>query len=398
MSTDPLPRVFLLPGRDKRLRGGHPWVYSNEVRLDDESKALAPGAVVSLHRTDGKPLGVGTFNAHCLIAFRLFSTAPNTTLDSAFIEARLGRALALRQRLYDAPFYRLVHGEADGLPGLVVDRFGDTLVVQTATAGTDALLPVILAALDAVVGPTAVVLRNDGAFRRLESLSETVAVVSGEVAPPIEIKQDGLIFVADPVGGQKTGWFFDQRPNRAAVAALVRDKESVLDAYCHSGAFAIAAAAQGASEVVGVDRSDPALDLARQTAERNGVAERCEFVRGDAFDELEKLAAVGRRFDVVFADPPAFAKSRRDMKSGLKGYRKLARLAAPLVRAGGLLALSSCSHNVDGEAFSREVATGIARSDRGARILRTGGAGPDHPVHPFLPESAYLKSLLMQLD
>lgn len=393
-----IPRVFLLPGRDKRLKGGHPWVYSNEVRLDDEAKSVAPGTVVTLHRTDGKPLGVGTFNPHCLIAFRLWAEAPGTTIDGAFIAARLGGALALRQRLYAAPFYRLVHGDADGLPGIVVDRFADTVVVQTATAGADALLPMILEALDSVVAPKAIVLRNDGAFRRLEDLPETVAVVSGEVTPPIDVVEDGLTFVADPLAGQKTGWFFDQRPNRAAVAALVRPDDQVLDVYCHSGAFAIAAAAAGAGDTVAIDRSEPALALARQSAEKNRVGDRCTLVRGDAFAELERLATEKRKFDIVFADPPAFAKSRRDLKSGLKGYRKLARLVAPLVRSGGFLSISSCSHNVDSETFCREIATGITRGGRFARILRSAGAGADHPVHPFLPESAYLKSLLLQLD
>ena len=398
MTENPPPRVFLLPGRDKRLKDGHPWVYSNEVRLDGEIKAVPPGSIVALHRTDGKPLGLGTFNPHCLIAFRLLTDDPGATIDGAFVEARMGRALALRQRLFTAPLYRLVHGEADGLPGVVVDRFGDTLVVQTATAGADALLPMILEALDSVVSPTAIVLRNDGAFRRLEDLPETVAVVSGEVTPPIDIVEDGMTFLADPLAGQKTGWFFDQRPNRAAVAALVRPGDQVLDVYCHSGAFAITAAVAGAGQVLAIDRSEPALALARLSAENNAVGGRCTLVRGDAFGELEPLAAEGRRFDIVFADPPAFAKSRRDLKSGLKGYRKLARLVAPLVRAGGLLAISSCSHNVDPETFSREVATGIDRAGRGGRILRGAGAGPDHPVHPFLPESAYLKSLLLQLD
>ncbi len=397
MTADSLPRIYLRPGGDKRLRRGHPWVYSNEIRMDDETKALPAGTLVSLHRVDGKPLGVGTFNPHCLIAFRRFTRDAGVTVDHAFLRTRLESALALRRRLFAAPFYRLVHGDADGLPGLVVDRFGDVLAVQTATAGTEALLPSILAALDEALKPRAVVLRNDGAFRRLENLDTYVRVAKGDVDDPVEVHEGDLAFLADPVKGQKTGWFLDQRDNRAFMARLCRDAR-VLDLYCYGGGFAISAAAGGAAEVTAVDSSEPALGLARRAAVLNGVDGRCTFVQGNAFEELERLAQAGERFQVVIADPPAFVKSRKDLAMGLKGYRKLARLAAAVAEPGGFLFLASCSHNVDTDRFAEESARGIATAGRTGRIIRSAGAAPDHPVHPNLPESAYLKSLVLHLD
>lgn len=391
------PNLFLSPGRDKRVSSGHPWAYSNEVNMTAEARALAPGTPVALHRVDGKALGVGTFNPHALIAVRLFAARPEARLDAGLIADRLERALALRARLYDAPFYRLVHAEADGLPGLVADRFGDALVLQATTAGMDRLMPDVLAAAVAVLAPEVVVLRNDVAARRLEDLEAGVRVAKGTLAGPVEVDEAGLRFLADLEGGQKTGWYFDQRDNRAFMTRLAAGGR-VLDVYCHTGAFAIAAAAAGAPSVLGIDSSDAALALARQSAALNGVADRIAFERGEAFEALEALGQKPERFRVVFADPPAFAKSRREVASALKGYRKITRLAAPLVEAGGFLFVASCSHNVELSAFVDEVARGLRRAGREGRILRVAGAGPDHPVHPHLPETAYLKAVALQLD
>ena len=390
-------RVFLLAGRDRRVATGHPWVFSNEIRMDAETKGLEPGALATLHRVDGKPLGIGTFNAHSLIAFRRFSGNPQGVVDRAFVQQRLERALALRTKLFAEPFYRLIHGEADGLPGLVADRFADALVLQVGTAGMEALLPEVLAAIDDVLAPATVVLRNDGAQRSLEGLEQYVRVVTGAVDGPVEVAEGGVRFLADLVEGQKTGWFFDQRDNRAFVAGLGAGAR-MLDLYCHSGGFALLAAQAGASQVVAVDSSARALDLARAAAEANGLAERCTFRRGDAFAELERLAEAGERFDVVAADPPAFVKTRKELKSGLKGYAKLARLAARLVAPGGFLFVASCSHNVETGLFAEAVAKGMGQSGRSGRILRTSAAAADHPVHPRLPETAYLKAMVLELD
>jgi len=392
-----LPSVFLMPGGDRRLRAGHPWVYSNEVRMDAEAKALPPGAVVALRRVDGKRLGVGTFNARALIAFRLFDADPRTAIDEDFLAQRLRRALALRQRLYAEPYYRLVHGEADGLPGLVADRFGDVLVLQLGTAGMEALLERLLAAVDAVLAPGAVVLRGDGAFRAAENLERSVRVAKGRLAAPVAVREAGMAFPADVVEGQKTGWFFDQRDNRAFVAALAGGA-TMLDVFCHGAAFGVGAAARGATDVLGIDSSERALELGHEAARLNGVADRCRFLHGDAFRHLEELGGAGARFQVVAADPPAFVKSKKDLKSGLRGYRKLARLAARLVAPGGFLFLASCSYNVETAPFAKEVAAGLRGAGRTGRVIRSAGAGPDHPVHPFLAESAYLKTVVLHLD
>ncbi|MBM3580786.1 MAG: class I SAM-dependent rRNA methyltransferase [Alphaproteobacteria bacterium] len=391
------PRVYLLHGRDKRVGFGHPWAYSNEIRMDAAAKAIPPGALAQLVRVDGKFVATGTFNPKTLIAFRAFARDADTPIDRAFIAGRLRAALALRERLYAKPFYRLIHAEADGLPGLIVDRLGGTCVLQAGTAGIETLTPEILAALDEVLGPRAVVLANESPLRALEGLETYARLVSGELSGPVEVEESGLVFFADPLGGQKTGWFFDQRDNRAFVAHLARDAGSVLDLYSYVGGFAVAAA-QGARRVLAVDSSAAALDLAKRAAAKNGVAGRCEFRKQDAFDALEALAAGPERFDIVVADPPPFARSKKDVPAALKGYRKLARLAAGLVAPGGFLFIASCSHNVTAEAFALEVAGGVSRAGREGRVLRATGAGPDHPVHPLLPETAYLKSLTLQLD
>jgi 23S rRNA (cytosine1962-C5)-methyltransferase len=391
------PRVFLTAGGDRRIAAGHPWAYSNEIRMDAAAKALPAGTIATLHRVDGKSLGVGSFNPHTLIAFRLFDRDADIEIDEHFLARRLNRALRLRQQLFDRPYYRLIHAEGDGIPGLVVDRYGPVFVLQVNTAGIEGLTPALVRALARAASPEAIVLRNDAPARAVEGLPAAVTVVSGEIGGAVPVEEGGLGFFADVIHGQKTGWYFDQRLNRAAVAPLAA-AATMLDAYSHTGGFAVAAAAAGATRVVAVDSSEPALALARQAAAGNGIADRLTCVRGDVFAELERLAADGERFRVVVADPPAFVKSKKELASGLRGYRKLARLAARLVEPEGFLFIASCSHNVDAAAFTGEVAQGLARAGRIGRILRQTGAGPDHPVHPHLPETAYLKSLLIALD
>ena len=391
------PTIMLRAGEHKRVLTGHPWVYSNEVVMDAATKALPPGGVVRVVSHDGRAIGTAMFNPQPLIAARILTRDPAATIDRRFIAERLERAQALRNRLFDAPYYRLVHAEADGLPGTVIDRFGDTIVVQVNTAGMELLLPELLAALDDVVRPATVLLRNDGAVRTLEGLDSYVRVSKGSVDAPIELVENGVRFVADLREGQKTGWFFDQRDNRAMVAHLSRGAR-LLDVYCYTGGFAVQSAAAGASEVLAVDRSDAALVLAGRAAALNGVAERCRFQRGDAFGTLEALAGQGERFDIVVADPPAFVKSKKDMNQAARAYRKLARLASVLVGPGGFLFIASCSHHMAGENFAEQVARGLGDAGRTGRILRSSGAAADHPVHAALPETAYLKALLLQVD
>jgi 23S rRNA (cytosine1962-C5)-methyltransferase len=389
--------VRLVPGGHRRAEAGHPWIYSNEVAMDAAAKALPAGALVTLRRADERPFGVALFNPHTLIAARLLDRDAARAIGRRFFQRRIERALELRQRLYDKPYYRLVHAEADGLPGLVVDRFGPVLAVQANSAGMDRLAPVILEALQGVLSPAAVVLRNDSPARALEGLGSETRIAFGAVAGPIELEEGGTVFLADVVEGQKTGWFYDQREARAFVAGLARGAR-VLDLYCHSGGFAVMAAHRGASYALGLDRSEPALALAGAAAARNGVADKCEFRRAEIFAEAAAMPARGERFDIVVADPPPFARTKRDVGAALRGYRKLARLAVQLTRPGGFLFLASCSYNVGMPEFADAVRHGLADAGRFARILKNAGAGPDHPVHPALPESAYLKALTLALD
>jgi 23S rRNA (cytosine1962-C5)-methyltransferase len=391
------PQITLLPSGHRRAEGGHPWIYSNEIVMDAAAKALAPGTLVTLRRTDGRPFGVAMFNPRTLIAARVLDRDSGRAIGKRFFTRRIERALKLRERLYDAPYYRLVHAEADGLPGLVIDRFGAVLVVQANAAGMDRLLPVITDALRDLLAPKTIVLRNDSPARTLEGLELETLVALGTIGGPVPVEEGGTVFAADVLAGQKTGWFFDQRDNRGFITGLAAGAR-VLDLYCYSGGFAVGAAHKGAAAVLGIDRSEPALALAAEAARRNGVAEACVFRRGDVFAEAAALATAGERFDIVIADPPPFARSKREVPAALRGYRKLARLAAQATAPAGFVFLASCSHNVEAADFAEAVRRGLVDAGRFARILRSTGASPDHPVHPALPESAYLKALTLTLD
>ncbi len=392
-----LPLLRLKPREGRRARAGAPWIFSNEIALDAEAKALSAGHLVRLEGDDGRDFGIGYFNPKSLIAVRLFETASSTAIDEAFFRQRLARALTLRESLYAQPYYRLVHSEGDGLPGLTVDRFDRVLVVQVATAGMENLLAPALSALRTLMAPETIVLRADAPVRALEGLENSVRTEGIALSHHLTVEENGARYFADLTGGQKTGWYFDQRDNRAFLASLAKNK-TMLDAYCYSGGFGILGARAGAGEVAGVDSSAPALALAQDAAAANGVEKTCRFIKADVFEELDRLAAKGERFDVVAADPPPFVRSRKDLEAGAKAYRKLARLAASLVTPNGILFLASCSHNISPERFALECGIGIQRSGRRASIIRHAGASPDHPVHPHLPETAYLKALVYALD
>jgi 23S rRNA (cytosine1962-C5)-methyltransferase len=392
-----LPVVKIMPGRHKRVRAGHPWVFSNEVEMSPDAKTLEPGMPVTLVDASGAAIGTALFNPKPLISARMLTPEPDAVLNTDWIAARFERALALRDRLFGAPYYRLIHAEADGMPGLIVDRYGDICALQLNTAGMDRLADGIVTALRRTISPKGIVIQRDGAARRLEGLEGAPVQILGDVPSPAPVMENGVRFLADLAGGQKTGWFFDHRENRARAAQLSGGR-SVLDCYCYLGGFGLQAAAAGASSVLCVDRSQPALDLSRQAADEAGFGDRVKFEKSEAFGALEVLVGEGRRFGVVVADPPAFVKTKKDLKPGARGYRKLARLAATLVEPDGILVIASCSHHVDPMLFSDQVRRGLLDAGRTGRILHAGGAGPDHPVHPALPESAYLKCLFLQLD
>ncbi|MBT8455645.1 MAG: class I SAM-dependent rRNA methyltransferase [Rhodobacteraceae bacterium] len=391
------PTIRLLPKTDPRpIRRGAPWVYANQLVMDRRAKALAPGTLAVLEDHDRRPLGLAAINPASKIAARLIDRDSETVVDETWFTARLSHALSLRERLFDAPFYRLIHAEADGLPGVVIDRFGDAAVIQPNAAWADLRFGMLADALQAVTGVTTIVKNASGRARSLEGLDDENAVTSGALSGPIPVPMNGATYMADLAGGQKTGLFYDQRPNHA-FAARLGTGGTVLDVFSHVGGFALAALAAGATNALAVDGSDPALALARQGAEASGVADRFETRSGDAFAVLEALGAEGRRFDMVVCDPPAFAPSKNALDAGLRAYERVARLATALVAPGGFLVLCSCSHAADLAKFRTASLRGIGRARRSAQLLRTGFAGPDHPQHAHLAESAYLKALFFRL-
>lgn len=392
------PVVRLRPKAEARaIRHGFPWVYADELALDRRTSALPPGSLAVLEDGERRPLGLVTVNVKSKIVARMLDRDPEAEIGRDWFAARLSRALALRERLFDAPFYRLIHAEADGLPGVVIDRFGAAAVIQPNAAWAEAHLDDLVAALVAVTGVSAVVKNGSGRARGLEGLAEDMAVVAGRIDAPVAVPMNGATYLADLTGGQKTGLFYDQRPNHAFAARLARGAR-VLDVFSHVGGFALAALAGGAQSALSVDASAAALALAGQGAAAMAAGDRFATRQGDAFEVLEALGAEGARFDLVVCDPPAFAPAKPALEAGLRAYERVARLAAPLVAPGGYLVLCSCSHAADLAAFRNASARGIGRGGRRGQILHTGFAGPDHPVLPQLAESSYLKALFFRLD
>ena len=394
-----LPVVRLKPKAEARaIRHGFPWVYADELVTDRRTQGLAPGALAVLEDGERRPLGLVTVNVKSKIIARMLDRDEGAQIDQAWFAARLAKALAHRARLYPQPFYRLVHAESDGLPGVVIDRFGAVAVVQPNAAWAEAHLADLVAALVAVTGVATVIKNGAGRARGLEGLAEEMAVIHGPVPDgPIQVPMNGATYMADLMGGQKTGLFFDQRENHAFAARLARGAR-VLDIFSHVGGFALAALAGGATEALAVDASAPALALAGQGAKASGFESGFTTRQGDAFEVLEALGTEGARFDLVICDPPAFAPAKPALEAGLRAYERIARLAAPLVAPGGYLVLCSCSHAADLQAFRNASARGIGRGGRRGQIIHTGFAGPDHPVLPQLAESSYLKALAFRLD
>jgi 23S rRNA (cytosine1962-C5)-methyltransferase len=390
------PTVKLRPGKGARLAHGAPWAYADEIAMDRRTRALAPGTVVRLVERE-RALGLAAFNPESTIAARLLDDDPGARIDAAWVAGRLVRAGRLRSGLHDTPHYRLAHAEGDALPGLVIDRYGDALVVQPNAAWAEARLEAILEAAAALGGVSRIVVNATSRVRRLEGLGERLEVVRGTVEAPVPVPINGAVYMADLLGGQKTGLYYDQRENHAFAARLAPGGR-VLDLFSHVGGFALAALAGGAAEALAVDGSAPALALAEEGARRSGLAERFATRRADAFEALEAFGAGGARFDMVVSDPPAFAPNKAALAQGLRAYEKLARLAAPLVAPGGWLVLCSCSHAADAQSFLRACHAGLRKAGRGAQLVRSGRAGPDHPQHPALPETGYLKALFLRLD
>ncbi|WP_372573116.1 RSP_2647 family RNA methyltransferase [Ruegeria jejuensis] len=393
------PRVRLKPKANARaIRHGFPWVYANELVTDRRTKKLAPGTLAVLEDEGRAPLGLVSVNPASKIICRMLDAAPDAVLDQNWFEARLTRALALRECVFDAPFYRLVHAEADGFPGVIIDRFGETCVIQPNAAWAEAHLDLLTEALVCVTGVQTVLKNGSGRTRVLEGLDDASSVLRGtEPAAPVPVPMNGATYLADLTGGQKTGLFYDQRPNHAFAARLVQPGARVLDVFSHVGGFALAMLAGGAGDALSVDGSAAALALAGQGAEASGFVDRFSTRQGDAFEVLAALGEGGRSFDVVICDPPAFAPNKQALEAGLRAYERVARLAAPLIKPGGYLGLCSCSHAADLSRFRSASARGIGRAGRQAQLIHTGFAGPDHPLMPQLAESGYLKALFFRL-
>ncbi|GAB4112378.1 MAG: class I SAM-dependent rRNA methyltransferase [Acidobacteriota bacterium] len=379
--------MVLKPGEDRRLRSGHLWVFSNEVQAHP---AAGSGEAVEVVADGGRSLGLALYHPHSLISARLLGVPPGTELDVAFFSNRIREADLLRARLMpEETSVRLVHGESDFLPGLIVDRYGEYFVVQALCAGMDCRLDLVVEALVGLYQPKGVIERNEVALRDYEELPRRKSVLYGSWEGPVEIEEAGLRYRVDLLEGQKTGFFLDQKWNRQAVARLCQGR-TVLDCFCHAGGFALHAARSGAAAVTAVDASAPSLELAAANARLNAF-DGVTFVASDVFSFLEEAAANGRTYDVVILDPPSFAPRRKDLPRAWKAYRKLNELGLRCVSSGGILASASCSHHLPEEEFFRAVMEAATRCGRRLQLLERRGAAPDHPVLPAMPETAYLK-------
>ena len=391
-----LAPLRLKKNEERRLRAGHLWVYSNEV--DNRAtplKQFEAGQQVVLQAHNGKPLGVAYVNPNSLICARLVSRDPAYPLDRSLLVHRLKVALSLRERLFGIPYYRLVYGEADQLPGLVIDRYGEVCVVQCTTAGMEAVREDILEALQKVLRPAGVLLRADSPVRSLEGL-ESYREVRGQVPELVEVEEHGLSFSVSLTQGQKTGWFYDQRMNRARLRDYVHGLR-VLDVFSYVGAWGLQAAAAGAAEVLCVDASPAALERLHANAAANGLGERVASLQGDAFEALSQLRLEREKFDLVVLDPPAFIKRRKDLRSGEQAYHRLNQLGMQLLGRDGILVSASCSHHMDETNFRKILLQTSRHLDRSLQLLERGQQAPDHPVHPAIPETAYLKALFCRV-
>jgi 23S rRNA (cytosine1962-C5)-methyltransferase len=392
-----LAPLRLLKNEDRRLRAGHLWIFSNEVDIRvTPLTPLQPGQAVLIEASNGQALGTGYVNPHALICARLASRDPSIALDQSLLVHRLNIALSLRERLFEQPYYRLAFGEADALPGLVVDRFGDVAVAQITTAGMENLKSEIVNALNKVIRPRVIIFRNDTASRELEGLSRYVETAQGEAPASVMVPENGLSFEVNLTEGQKTGWFYDQRFNRTRVRAYAKNAR-VLDVFSYVGAWGINAAAAGAREVVCVDSSASAVQAAEHNAAHNNLSTVVRALREDAFEVLKRLRAERERFDVVVIDPPAFIKRKKDAKAGVEAYQRLSQMAMQVLSKDGILVSSSCSYHLPRENLKDILLKASRHLDRFMEMIEEGHQAPDHPVHPAIPETAYLKTFFARV-
>ena len=385
--------LFLRKGADRRLRAGHLWVYSNEI--DSARSPLGhfrAGDQVTVRSADGKLLGSAYMEPHALICARLYAPGEQRPLDEAFFALRLATALAGRQCAFEKPFYRLVYGDSDTLPGVVIDRFGDYLVVQLNNEGIERHREPLLQALVATIEPAGVLLRGDSRSRREQGLSDDSKVVYGEVPRQVALEENGVQFLAPVYDGQKTGWFYDHRMSRARLANWVQGK-SILDVYSYIGGWGIQAAASGATDVCCLDSSAQALEGVETNARLNGLEHRVSTRRGSAAETMAAMRTEGCQFDVVILDPPAFIQRKKDLKKGIAAYRRINELGLQLLRPGGLLVSGSCSMHLSRADLMFALQQAAVRAGCQLRVVEQGAQGPDHPIHPAIPETEYLKAI-----
>ncbi len=392
-----MKKILLKKGEDGRLRQGHLWVYSNEI---DTTKTplsgFTAGELVGVLDFHGAKLGVGYINPQALIAVRLISTQPGAQLDLSFLVKRLQAALALREKQFSTPHYRLVFSEADGLPGLVVDRYGDHLVVEMNTAGMDAVKDLVRDALQQVIpSATSILMRNDNAMRVHEKLSANPENLLGLTPAEVEIQENDVRFSIPLLAGQKTGWFYDHRLNRARLKAYVKD-QTVLDVFSYLGGWGVQAAAFGAAQVTCIEASKLASDLIQHNAALNAVSEKVSVITDDAFDAMKALIQAGKTFDVITLDPPAFVKRAKDRREGMLAYQRVNELALKLLNPGGVLVSCSCSMHVTMEELQSLVQRAAVKTRSTLQLLERGHQAPDHPVHPAIPETDYLKAIIFR--
>jgi 23S rRNA (cytosine1962-C5)-methyltransferase len=392
-----LKPLVLQANADRRLRAGHLWIYSNEVDTERSPlKAFEPGEQVQVFNARGKSLGIAYVNPNTLICARLVSRDSDIRLDRSLLVHRLKVAASLREMQFDAPCYRLVYGDSDGLPGLVIDRFRDIFVVQITTAGMERMQAEVVEALNKVFRPAAIVLRNDGKTRAIEGLDTFVEVVQGEVPELVGLQENGVELLAPVLTGQKTGWFYDHRENRARMQSLVKGKR-VLDLFSYVGGWGAQALAAGAEEVSCVDASAGALEVAAENARLNDASQRFRALQGDAFDLCKAMVAEKERFDVVIVDPPAFIQKRKDIRNGERAYARINNFAMRLLAKDGVLISASCSMHLQRERLVDMLRANSRELDRTAQIFAQGYQGGDHPIHPAIPETEYLKAYFLRV-
>jgi 23S rRNA (cytosine1962-C5)-methyltransferase len=393
-----LPSIRLKKNEERRLRGGHLWIFSNEVDIAATPlRTFGAGDLAIVESSRGQVQGIAYVNPASLICARLLTRDVHAAIDRTFFERRLTRALQLRERLFSRPFYRLAYGESDGLPGVVVDRFGDVFVVQTNTAGMERLQEPLAAAIEARFAPKAIVVKNTSSLRALEGLETYTSILRGTLDGPVEIEENGARFLVDPVGGQKTGWFFDHRESRAEFAQLSRGLR-VLDLFSYTGAWGVQAALAGAASVECVDGSEAALALAAENGRLNGVLDKMRFVKDDVFEFLKRAREERRRYDLVVLDPPALIKRKKDVGQGTEAYRRLNQAAIQVLAPGGILVSASCSFHLHRETLHDLLRAAARALDRHVVFFARGGQAADHPVHPAIPETDYLKTLFCHIS